>query len=291
MSFDDLPPQPPLRHPAAAAYAKTTLARSRDALTQVQIRADLAYGGQIHQRLDIYLPRSAPGRPLPVLVFWHGGRWRAGYKEWNGFMAPALTELPMILVSPAYGLSPSWRFPQPLHDCLRALAWVQMHIAEYHGDPRRVWLGGHSAGGHLAALSALRRDLHADHGVDSTALRGCLPVSATLDLEADDEETAEVRAILFAAAPAPHELVAASPLRHIGPDAPPFHLCYGERDFPRVVASNRVFAAALARHGLDFTQTRLAGCDHFDAHLTLVDADSGWLAALAAAGRGLPQRP
>ena len=107
MAFDNLKPQPPRtaansRHPEPAiAYGVEALARSRAAAEQCRTVLDVAFGPEEDQKLDLYLPDDAAARDLPVILFFHGGAWAHGYKEWNGFMAPVLVDLPAIFISAA----------------------------------------------------------------------------------------------------------------------------------------------------------------------------------------------
>ena len=75
-------------------------------------------------------------------------------------------------------------FPDQFNDAARAVAWLHAEVANYGADPRRVFIGGHSAGGHYAALLAVRRDWQARFGVPVDVLKGCLPVSGVYDLTA-----------------------------------------------------------------------------------------------------------
>src|SRR5579885_1946115 len=117
MSFDQLEPQTPMRMPAANAYAEAALARSRAAAARVRTLMDLSYGPDAKHRLDLYLPEGTV-TGAPVLIFLHGGSWTHGYKEWMGFMAPAIVELPAVFIAANYRLAPRHRFPAQLEDTL-----------------------------------------------------------------------------------------------------------------------------------------------------------------------------
>jgi alpha/beta hydrolase fold len=137
MSLDDLPTQPPL-NPQADRYGLECLARSREALQLTRSSLDIAYGPSYWQKLDVFGPLDGGHRDLPVLVFFHGGGWTHGYKEWCGFMAPAIMAFPALFVSVSYRLLPEVDFPAPMEDGLAAFRWVYDHIA----DPRLPQLSG-----------------------------------------------------------------------------------------------------------------------------------------------------
>lgn len=116
--------------------------------------ADLAYGPDPAQRLDVYVPERP--RQAPVLVLVHGGGWRIGHKDSPGVVGAKWTywrARGVILVSVGYRLLPTPPDGQA-QDVARALAYVQAHAAQWGGDPRRVVLMGHSAGAHLVVLVA-----------------------------------------------------------------------------------------------------------------------------------------
>jgi len=182
MSFEDLPPQDLSSFsPPARAYFVEALARSRPVYENAPNRSDIAYGDDYWQKLDIFLPQGTAHGSLPVLMFMHGGGWTHGYKEQCGFMAPAITALPAIFISVSYRLAPQVRFPTPLEDIVSAIAWVRGNIAEYGGDPDRLFIGGHSAGGHLATMATLQTERLATAGLPVYVIKGCLPVSASFE--------------------------------------------------------------------------------------------------------------
>lgn len=283
MAFDSLPAQPPPLHPEAAAYAEQATVLAREAASRVRHVMDIPYGDAPRQALDIYLPREDVPGPHPVLMFIHGGRWRAGMKEWNAFMAPVVTEWPAVMVSPSYGLSPDFRFPTQIEDILTALAWVHRNIAEHGGDPERIFISGHSAGGHLSALATVRTDLHAQFGLPANPVKACFPVSGTMNFDFDvvepGSEEEQIRKILLADdAQAPQ----ASPIRYAAENKVPFFLSYGDRDFPRVMATGKEMVDALRAAGVRVEHMIFPDCGHFDAHLAMAEADAAWYATVKA---------
>src|SRR5580704_13410235 len=187
MPFDNLPTQTKMS-PPAEAYAADILERSRQVATTTRVLLDVPYGDDFWQRIDIYLPAQPGLRDLPVLLFLHGGGWSNGYKEWMGFMAPCFTDLPAIFVSVGYRLLPDARFPAPLDDTVAALAWVHANIARHGGSPDRLFIGGHSAGGHLSALATLDHQRLAAAGLPGGVVKACFPVSAVFNFEVGELE-------------------------------------------------------------------------------------------------------
>lgn len=102
--------------------------------------------------LDIYAPPDA--RDLPVLVFFHGGNWQSGRRQWYRWMGETLARQGLVVAIPDYRKYPQVRLEGFISDASHAVAWVHAHAAEYGGDPRVLFLMGHSAGAHIAALLA-----------------------------------------------------------------------------------------------------------------------------------------
>ena len=197
--------QPPLS-PQAQAYAAEIVELSTEVRERSKVVLDIPYGPEERQRLDLYCPRDGTSAPVPVLLFMHGGAWRNGCKEWMGFMAPAITCLPAIFMSVGYRLAPASKFPAPLQDCRRALQWAHDNVGGYSGDPDRLFVGGHSAGGHLAAMLALQRDALREHSLPEDAVKGCFPVSGVFDLSYGLQDAVQMLVC------SQHDIGAASPI-------------------------------------------------------------------------------
>ncbi len=257
MPFADLPPQPPMM-PAAEEYAAWCQDATTAALAQTRHVLDIAYGPDYWQKIDIYLPEASAGSELPTLLFMHGGYWTHGYKEWLGFMAPAFVSLPAIFISVGYRLAPTAPYPAALADCLSALAWAHQHISRYGGDPQRLFIGGHSAGGHLAALVALRPTLLPAYGMPGNTISACFPVSGVYDLTGPIPQDR-----LQAFIPAGINPLVASPLHYTTGNRIPFLLAIGENDFPVLSEQAHAMDAALRQADGSVEFLEIAGADHF----------------------------
>jgi len=141
---------------------------------------DLAYGTEPRERLDVF---PAPNGDAPVLVFVHGGYWRALDKSDHSFVAPAFTRDGACVVIPSYTLAPAATIPQITLQVARAVAWTWHNIHRFGGDRRRIVVAGHSAGGQLAAmmLSCLWPQL--DPALPRDTVCGALAISALHDLD------------------------------------------------------------------------------------------------------------
>ncbi len=168
MKITDYPAQEPLSA-AGAAYGDECWARGEG------INGDeIAYGTDPYQRLIVHRAPAPDGR---VLLFWHGGGWTSGYKEWMSFMAPAFTAAGVTFVTAGYRLAPAQVFPVGLEDCAAALRLVHARCADWGCDPARLFIGGHSAGGHYAGLLGTSADWRRRLGIADSLIAGVLPLS------------------------------------------------------------------------------------------------------------------
>lgn len=122
-----------------------------------QLHADIAYGDLARQKLDVYQPKLK-GQDLPVVVFFYGGSWDSGDKTDYKFAAEAFTSNGFITVIPDYRVYPEVLFPGFMADPASAAKWVKQNIQHYGGDPKRVFLVGHSAGAHIAVMLGLNTE-------------------------------------------------------------------------------------------------------------------------------------
>ncbi|PKN16121.1 MAG: hypothetical protein CVU66_02160 [Deltaproteobacteria bacterium HGW-Deltaproteobacteria-23] len=116
--------------------------------------ANLTYGTDPRQKLDVYTPLNLIG-PAPVVVFLYGGNWNSGERNYYQFVGEALASRGMVAVLADYRLFPHVRYPGFIEDSAQAVAWTLQEVQRYGGDPRRVYLMGHSAGAYNAAMVAL----------------------------------------------------------------------------------------------------------------------------------------
>jgi acetyl esterase/lipase len=240
---------------------------------------DIAYGDVADQKLDVYWPAAAANtgagkdsaktdgsessvlrQPLPVVVFFHGGSWAAGSREEYRFVGSALTELGFIAVLPDYRLYPAVRFPAFIDDAAAAVAWTIRNAAGFGGDPDRIFVMGHSAGAHLAALVALDPQYLAGQGFSPAQVRGLIGLSGPYDFDLNSSFLRRVFANADAAsAEAPPET---QPVNFARADAPPMLLIHGSAD--RIVRPRNAtsLADAIRRAGSHAETQVYAGLGH-----------------------------
>ena len=144
------------------------------------VHHDVAYGDSPGERLDVF-PTDAPN--APVLLFIHGGYWRALDKSDHSFVAPSFTADGALVVVVNYALCPAVTVEHIVMQMVRAVAWVCRNAASYGGDPARIALAGHSAGAHLAAMLMSCRWKDVADDLPAQPLAGALAISGLYDLE------------------------------------------------------------------------------------------------------------
>ncbi len=153
---------------------------SEDARAAHPNHLDIAYGESAMEKLDVF-PAAKKG--APVVVFIHGGYWRSLDKSDHSFIAPAFVNQGACVVIPNYTLCPAATVPQIVMQMVKALAWTYRNARKYGGDPNRITVMGHSAGGHLAAmLLACAWPVYAK-GLPADLVKNALSISGLYDLE------------------------------------------------------------------------------------------------------------
>ncbi len=158
-----------------------------------EVKRDIPYADPAVERqvLDIYSPKVA--KNLPVVFWIHGGGWQGGDKSSVQEKPKTFVDRGFVFVSTNYRLLPHVEMETIFRDVAKSLGWVHKHIAEYGGDPQRIYVMGHSAGAQLAALMCIDERYLKAEGVPFTVLKGCVPVDGdTYDVPAIIE-TAETR--------------------------------------------------------------------------------------------------
>jgi len=261
---------------------------------------DIPYGKAALQQLDVFAPEK--GKDYPVVLFVHGGTWMLCDKDFYGLyrgVGKFLARHGVVAVSINYRLSPAVKHPAHVEDVARAFAWTRRHVAAYGGDPDRIILMGHSAGGHLVSLLATDPRYLKDPALrlsaaDRAALRGVISVSGVYSIPNADEFSKTMAAMIQQMLPVdrgsgvaavlmpllirgskefdffrvvfgkdPNVSREASPLAHVRKGLPPFLLLYATpKDYPTLAEGSRTFAAALKKAGDQVEVRPIAGRNH-----------------------------
>ena len=274
-----------------------------DAAYEVERVADIEYSTEPadepwRHRLDVYLPKGV--KDFPVVVFVHGGAWMIGDNRCCGLYSSIgefFASHGIAAVLPNYRLSPGAKHPDHIRDVARAYAWTATNIAAYGGRPDRLFLVGHSAGGHLVTLLATDERYLKAVGRSSSEIQGVIALSGVYHIPAGKvdvqlggtdpasfrwDEVAPFRvdsgvgptALAGSGIPLqvnvygpvfgndPETRADASPINHLRRGLPPFLLFSAERDLPTLAAMADEFHQALHAQGCDARLLHADGRNH-----------------------------
>jgi len=212
--------------------------------------------------LDVH-PPVAPGARPPVVVFLHGGSWRNGSRQGYRFVGERLAQAGALVLVPDYRKAPDHVFPDFMYDAARAVAWSRANAARLGADPDRIYVMGHSAGAHIAALLATDQRYLAASGLAPRDLAGVIALAGPFDfLPLTDPELREVFG--------PEETWPLSqPVNFADGDEPPFLLLHGLDDgivWPR---NSERLEAKLAAAGSSVRYVPIPDTGHFGILLGL----------------------
>lgn len=222
--------------------------------------------GARRQSLDLYLPAPSANK-APLLIFVHGGFWLLTDDQYQigAKVADALVKQGIAVALLRYRLASDAPHPAQAGDVAAGVALLLRDAQRYNLDAKRIFLAGHSAGGHLAALVALDGSYLGKHGADAKALAGVISFSGMYDLLpswtiSENQRSAMEKA--FGREPA--RLRQISPLTHVRGAAPPFLVFTAQDDFPGFMQDAKRFTDALNGAGqMKSERWIIGGTDHF----------------------------
>lgn len=248
--------------PNGDAELKAVAAASEAARAALDCVADIAYAGHPMARLDLYAPKNA--KNAPVRLFYHGGGWLRGAKEAAAFAAPAHVDAGAIFIAVGFPKLDAVSIDELVALSRDAAAWAYRHIAEYGGDPERIYVSGTSSGGHQAAM-VLGADWLAT-GLPADTVKGATIMSASYDLAPmaltwrnDDLKLDDAGVTRL------------SPIHHLPVADADIVLAVAENDSPELHRQLDAYAAALGAAGKRCACLEVAGASHFSMGLAMAD--------------------
>ena len=213
---------------------------------EVEVHKDIAYveGKDVdeRQKLDLYLPKGA--KDCPVLFFIHGGGWTGGSRSGFDRIGRTFAKNGVAFVSTGYRLSPKVKHPAHIEDVARGFAWTVANIGKYGGNPEQIFVSGHSAGGHLAALLATDDDYLKAEKLSPSNIKGVIPVSGVFVISPRRKNVFGDDAAVCKKA---------SPQSHVRDGLPPFLILYGDGERNGLGRQAEAFAPALKGHKVEAT--------------------------------------
>jgi acetyl esterase/lipase len=184
----------------------------------------IAYGDDARQKLDIYLPKQNAAGGSAVLIFFHGGSWRDGEREGYGFLGRAFAARGFVTVIADYRKAPRVRFPAFVEDTAAAIAWVHASIAKHDGDADRIFVMGHSAGAHIAMMTALDPQWLAAQNLTPDVIKGVIGLAGPYDFLPLTSDSSKIALGQWP------DLTETQPITYARGDAPPLLLLTGDKD-------------------------------------------------------------
>ncbi len=239
---------------AFTACSPTVLLNGLSPSSHFERTTGIAYGDLEHQTLDIYTP-IATAAPAPLVVYFYGGGWIKGNKENFEFVASSLTEAGYVVVIADYRRFPEVVFPAFIEDGALADALEMENAGNYGADIETMFLMGHSAGAHIAAMLSTDGSYLGRHAVNTEDLSGLVGLSGPYDflpltegylLDVFPEESRE----------------ASQPVNYVTAATPPTLLIHGTDDDIVYAANSESLARTLADHGVDVTLELYDGVGH-----------------------------
>ena len=243
------------------AYISDWVKRSETVSNAWSPRSNISYGSRPRQRLDVFPCGSTDA---PTLLYIHGGYWQMGDKEAYGFIGDALLASGFNFVLVEYTLAPEVQMDDILSDIYAAIDWVIEKISKHGGDPRRVFICGHSAGGHLTAMA-----------MNDRRIAGGIAISGLFDLEPIRLNYLNQKLGLDEA-----EMLRNSPIRHIPAESSPLIVTVGLDELPELIRQSEDYYNAWQSRGHDGQYLPIPGHDHFSVLEELARADGLILKAL-----------
>lgn len=237
---------------------------------RLNCQLDVSYGPSEDETLDIF-PAAAPG--APVVVYYHGGAWTRWHKDNNSYQAPAFVDAGATFVPVNFGLVPKVTLDELVRQCRAAVVWVYNNAERFGTDPNKLYVAGHSSGGHVVGLLAVTD--WTQWGLPADVIKGAFAASGMYELEPvrlcsrneylnlDEGMTARNSA-----------------MRQIPERMPPMVVAYGEREQIEFRRHSRDWAATLRQRGHRVTELDLPRLHHFEVAEQFGNPDGALLKAV-----------
>ncbi|MBI4869300.1 MAG: alpha/beta hydrolase [Candidatus Wallbacteria bacterium] len=258
------------RKPTAAGRSKSIA--GRPVIPGVRVDANVEYGraGWESLKLDLYQPSRRPRRPVPAVLFIHGGGWALGDKA-EGTFAGYLATRGYVVASINYRLCWLAKFPAAVEDCKAAVRWMRANARRLSVDPERIGVWGASAGGHLAMMvgcAGREAGLEGSSGTPgiSSHVNAVVSYFGPADLAGEFANPLSLggQIVRFFMGPfrPPVDFVKASPVHHVGAGDPPLLLVHGDSDWLVPIRQSEIMLDAYRAAGLQARLVRVRNADH-----------------------------
>ncbi len=243
-------------------------ARAREMLECIR---DVAYGPSLKEKLDIF-PASKKGAPIQIFI--HGGAWKSGNKDEVSYPAPVFHDAGANYVAVNFASVPDAMIEEQVRQCRAAIAWVYANAASFGGDPDRIYVSGHSSGGHVTGMMVVT-DWEGIFGLPADVIKGAAPISGMFDLEPVRHSWRNTYLGLDAA-----RADGLSAIRHIPAVKIPLVIGYGTKELPEFQRQSETFAEAWRAAGQECELIVVEGLNHFEMGAAFGDPDCPFVQAI-----------
>ena len=249
------------------AFCGRESVRAREDLTH---HLDVPFGPTLAEHVDLY----PAGEGAPVLVYVHGGFWALRTAMEFGFVARGPASRGVATVVTNYALCPTVTIDEEVRQTRAAVAWAYRNARSFGGDPERLHVAGHSAGGHLVAM-LLATDWEGDYGLPTDIVKGATAISGLFDLAPFPYSFLQPKVQLTW-----DQVSRNSPILHVPDESPPLLVAYGEDETDEFKRQSEDYLGAWKEKVLSGERLVLSGKNHFDVVDGFLDAGSPLLSAI-----------
>lgn len=246
-------------------YADSYVERSADTRDRLDSHLDVSYGPTIAEHLDVF-PADEPD--APVLLFIHGGYWHSLSSKEFSFVADGPVSSGVTVAVLNYALCPAVTIDEVVRQSRAAVVWLTQHAEEFGGDSSRIYVAGHSAGGHLTAM-VLETDWKENYEISGESILGGCAISGLFDLQPFPYTYLQPKLQLTWG-----QVRRNSPIHQIPDSAPPLLVSYGENETDELRRQSTDFLDAWTDHGLDGDVLSQPETNHYTAIDGFRDAES-----------------
>jgi arylformamidase len=249
---------------AAASYEAFCERESKRVRSELDHRLDVPFGPTLAEHVDIY----PAGENAPVLIYVHGGFWCLRSSKEFGFVARGPASEGVATVVTNYALCPNVTIDEIVRQTRAAVAWAYENASSFGGDPGRIHVAGHSAGGHLVAM-LLATDWEGEYGLPDDIIVGATAISGLFDLTPFPYTFLQPKLQLGL-----DQIHRNSPILHIPDAAPPLLVAYGEDETDEFKRQSEEFFGVWSSNGLEGGRLVLASKNHYRVIDGFLDAGS-----------------
>jgi len=229
---------------------------SEESRKKISCDLDIPYGYSIDETLDVFYGNSK--EPTPILVFFHGGYWRKRSSKHSSFIADCFTKKGITVICVNFSLCPHITIDEMVRQIRSSIIWIYKNSIKFNGDPSKIFLSGHSCGGHLSAMAALT-EWKEIYGIEENLIKGIIPIGGVFDLY-----PLQYTFIQSALQLNQQTIFRCSPIHHIKPSLTKSLVIFGSNESSEFIRQSTEFFDLWGKAGNRSEILIIPECHHFD---------------------------